>query len=151
MHLCSVLFICAHFWEMLLQPCKDLVIFHLWDEMMLESVESGVLGEPFLRSSIWYTCLRQRRKRFQVRIERRQQTAPVFQSDSFPFSLLFFLLHKNINTEWEPVRFLHRRKHQCTRSLCQSVSQVKLFRLSGVLLSSYKASVRTAGRLIVTY
>lgn len=68
-------------------------------------------------------------------------------------SLLFLLLPHTQAYKYtmETVAIPHRHKHQCTHSLCQSVSEVKLFHLSGVLLSSYKASVRTAGRLIVTY
>lgn len=69
-------------------------------------------------------------------------------------SSLLFLLHPRTQAHkytMGTVTIPHRRKHQCARSLRQSLPEVKLFHLSWVLLSSYKASVRTAGRLIVTY
>lgn len=47
--------------------------------------------------------------------------------------------------------YYDRTQPQTSMRRTHSVSEVKLFHLSGVLLSSYKASVRTAGRLIVTY
>ncbi len=123
----------------------------------LESTSQVFWESCFWGHQIWHTRLRRLHPLFQVKMERRQHTVPVFQSGNIwqPFfsSLLFLLQPRTQAYKYtmETVTIPPRRKHQCTRSLCQSVSEVKLFHLSGVLLSSYKASVRTAGRLIVTY
>lgn len=111
----------------------------------------------FWGHQIWYTCSRQLHRLFQAKMERRQHTAAVFRSGNIwqpSFNAPLFLLQPRTQAykyTMKTVAIPHRRKHQCTHSLCQLVSEVKLFHLSGVLLSSYKASVRTAGRLIVTY
>lgn len=103
------------------------------------------------------TRLRRLHPLFQVKMERKQHPVSVFQPGNnwqLSFSSLLFLLHPGTQAyeyTMESVTNPHRHKHQCARSLCQSVSEVKLFHPSWVLLSSYKASVRTAGRLIVTY
>lgn len=154
-------FVClCEFVRAALTSVDEIWYFHPVDGMTrtLESISQVFWESCYWGHQMWYTSLRQLHPLFKVRMERRQHTVAVFQSgniwQSSLRSLLFSsyaLVHKHINIQWKLLRNPHRRKHQCTHSLCQSVSEVKLFHLSGVLLSSYKASVRTAGRLIVTY
>lgn len=125
-----------------------------WDDLDTRKHKSGILGELLLRSSNMIHSLKATVPPFSS--EDGEETTycaylPVRQCLT---AFLLFLLHPRTQAykyTMETVRIPHRCKHQCTHSLCQSVSEVKLFHLSGVLLSSYKASVRTAGRLIVTY
>lgn len=158
MHLCRILCICAHLW-VAWTAVEEIWYFQPRDGMTwtLESISQVFWESCFWGHQIWYTRLRRLHPLFPVKMERRQHTVPIFQSGNVwqpSFSSLLFLLQPRTQAykyTMETVRIPHRCKHQCTHSLCQSVSEVKLFHLSGVLLSSYKASVRTAGRLIVTY
>lgn len=138
------------------------------DDLDARKRESGILGEPRLRSSNMIHSLKATAPTLS-RGDGEETTCggggggggcfPVwlYLTASFSFfaagsSLSLTPSHtKAYKYTMEAVTIPHRRKHQCARSLRQSVSEVKLFHLSGVLLSSSKASVRTAGRLIVTY
>lgn len=72
-------------------------------------------------------------------------------SGTLPYLVSFSLLQAHTRAYTTETVSNPTLTHTSMHTLSLSDSEVKLFHLSGVLLSSYKASVRTAGRLIVTY
>lgn len=119
--------------------------------------KSSILMEQFLRSSPMILAGGNNTYSFKSRwIEDKMQRLSYYLSISdslLLLSVVFFLLQYSHTQAYtiQTVLRSHTDTHVNTHTHSASVSEVKLFHLSGVLLSSYKASVRTAGRLIVTY
>lgn len=85
----------------------DIFIHGMGMPWTLESISQVFWESCFWGHQIWCTSLRQLHPLFQVKMERRQHTAPVFQSDSLPLAVSFFsytLIHKHINIQWKLLR-----------------------------------------------
>lgn len=104
-HLCT-------FVRVALTTVDEIWYFHPWDGMTwtLESISQVFWESCFWGHQIWHTRLRRLHPLFQVKMERRQHTVPVFQSGNIwqlSFSSLFFsysFVHKHINIQWKLLR-----------------------------------------------